>query len=245
MKQPATTTEPSKSGQSNRSRFLLFIVLAIVAFAAAVLFRQFLSFENLVEQESRLKLWQQSQPLALYMTAGLIYVFVTALAIPGAAALSLIYAWLFGFWPALVLISFSSTMGATLSFLISRFLLRDWIQRRFGDRISAFNESLKREGAFYLFTLRLIPAVPFFIINLVMGLTPLKTWTFWWVSQLGMLPGTAVYVWAGSSVPSLERLQELGLRGIFSWQILIAFALLGIFPLVVRRIIGRPGSTQL
>lgn len=129
-------------------------------------------------------------------------------------------------------------MGATLAFLLSRFLFRDFIQDRFGDRLENFNQSLEREGPFFLFTLRLVPAVPFFVINAVMGLTPIKTTTFWWVSQLGMLAGTVVFVYAGSSVPSLQTLAEERINAVFTprqfTQILLAFVLLGTFPLAVR-----------
>ena len=123
-------------------------------------------------------------------------------------------------------------------------MFRDAVQSRFGDRLRAFNEALARDGAVYLFTLRLIPAVPFFVINLVMGLTPLRAATFWWVSQVGMLPGTAVYVYAGSAVPDLQLLAERGLGGIVSPQVLAAFVLLGVFPLLVRTIMRRlrPGA---
>jgi uncharacterized membrane protein YdjX (TVP38/TMEM64 family) len=135
-------------------------------------------------------------------------------------------------------VSFASTAGATMAFLLSRFLFRDAIERRFGERLDKFNLALQREGPFFLFTLRLIPAVPFFVINAVMGLTPIRTWTFWWVSQLGMLAGTTVYVYAGSSVPSLQTLADAGINAVFTpaqlAQILTAFALLGMFPLAVR-----------
>jgi uncharacterized membrane protein YdjX (TVP38/TMEM64 family) len=122
---------------------------------------------------------------------------------------------------------------------VSRFLLRDSIQKRFGDRLATFHRALEREGAFYLFMLRLIPAVPFVVINMVMGLTPVRTYTYWWVSQLGMLPGTAVYVYAGASVPDLATLAERGVRGILSPQLFAAFALLGIVPLVLKKIVQR------
>ena len=152
--------------------------------------------------------------------------------------MTLLFGWLFGFWRGLVVVSFGSTAGATVAFLLSRYLLRDAIIQRFGDRLSSFNESLEREGAFYLFTLRLIPAVPFFVINAVMGLSPLRVRTFWWVSQLGMLAGTAVYVYAGASVPRLQTLADKGVGTIFTpsqmTQILMAFVLLGLFPLIVR-----------
>ena len=122
--------------------------------------------------------------------------------------MTLVVAWYFGFWKGLVLVSFASTCGATLAFLLSRYLLRDIIQSKFGERLKTFNESLDREGAFYLFTLRLIPAVPFFVINVVMGLTRIRTTTFWWISQVGMLAGTCVYVYAGSNIPSLSQLVD-------------------------------------
>ena len=120
----------------------------------------------------------------------------------------------------MVLISFASTTGATIAFLLSRYLFRSAIQEKFGKRLLRFNEALQREGPFYLFTLRLIPAIPFFVINVVMGLTPLKTFTYWWVSQLGMLPATFVYVYAGSSVPTLAQLAERGTSGILTPRIL-------------------------
>jgi uncharacterized membrane protein YdjX (TVP38/TMEM64 family) len=113
---------------------------------------------------------------------------------------------LFGFWPALVVVSFASTIGATLAFWVSRFLLRDSVQARFGDRLRAVNQGIAREGAFYLFSLRLVPIFPFFVINLVMGLTPMRTVTFCWVSQVGMLPGTAVYVNAGTQLGRINSL---------------------------------------
>ena len=153
--------------------------------------------------------------------------------------MTLLLGWLLGFWRAVILVSFASTTGATLAFLISRFLLWDSIQNKFGDRLASFNRALEREGAFYLFTLRLVVAVPFVMINLVMGLTPIRTATFWWVSQLGMLPGTAVYVYAGSTVPELKALAEEGTGGVFSLQLVVAFALLGIFPIVVKKIMQR------
>ncbi|WP_040769634.1 TVP38/TMEM64 family protein, partial [Novipirellula maiorica] len=152
--------------------------------------------------------------------------------------LTLVYGWYFGFGRGLILVSFASTAGATVAFLLSRFLFRDTIQNRFGERLKSFNASLEKEGPFFLFTLRLIPAVPFFVINAVMGLTPIRTRTFWWVSQIGMLAGTAVYVYAGSSVPDLQTLADQGIGAVFTsgqlWQIGSAFVLLGLFPLIVR-----------
>ena len=122
--------------------------------------------------------------------------------------MTLVIGWFFGFWRALLVVSFASTAGATLAFLLSRYFLRDSIQNRFGGQLKKFNESLDREGAFYLFTLRLIPAVPFFVINVVMGLTKIRTGTYWWVSQVGMLAGTCVYVYAGTTIPSLNQIAD-------------------------------------
>ena len=182
--------------------------------------------------------YQAQHPVLVFAIAFLIYVTVTGMSLPGAAGLTLVYGWYFGFVESLVLVSFASTLGATIAFLFSRYLFRDAIMNRFGDRLAKFNESLEREGSFYLFTLRLIPAIPFFIVNAVMGLTPLKPWTFWWVSQIGMLGGTAVFCYAGSSVPNLATLAEKGVNAAFSStqmaQIIGAFVLMGAFPLVAR-----------
>jgi pyruvate/2-oxoglutarate dehydrogenase complex dihydrolipoamide dehydrogenase (E3) component/uncharacterized membrane protein YdjX (TVP38/TMEM64 family) len=160
----------------------------------------------------------------------LLYVAVTALSLPGAAVMTLAGGALFGFWPALVVVSFASTLGATLAFLVSRFLLRDWVQARFGERLKTVNAGIEREGAFYLFSLRLVPLFPFFVINLVMGLTPMRPWTFYGVSQLGMLAGTAVYVNAGTQLGKIEHLS-----GILSPGLLISFVLLGLFPLLAKK----------
>jgi len=167
--------------------------------------------------------------LGLYF---LLYVAVTALSLPGAAVMTLAGGALFGFWPALLVVSFASTIGATLAFLVSRFLLRDWVQEKFGERLRAVNAGVEREGAFYLFTLRLVPIFPFFVINLVMGLTPMRTLPFYWVSQTGMLAGTVVYVNAGTQLGQIEQLS-----GILSPALLFSFALLGLFPLLARRAI--------
>lgn len=226
------------------------VLLAILLTAVGIGYMEFsdsLTLEKLAAREAELKELQQARPLLVYGLAFLIYVAVTGLSLPGATVLTLACGWFFGFAPAFILVSFASTAGATIAFLVSRFLLRDFIQHRFGDRLATFHRSLEREGAFYLFMLRLIPAFPFFVINVVMGLTPLKTRTYWWVSQVGMLPGTAVYVYAGASVPSLSKLAQQGVQGILSTQLLIAFSLLGAMPLVLRKLVSwlRPTGEQL
>lgn len=201
-------------------------------------FSDWLSIESLVENEASLRGYQVTHPLLVYAAAFAIYVAVTGLSLPGAAVLTLVVGWYFGFAPGLVLVSFASTTGATLAFLLSRYLFRDTIESKFGDKLTAFNENLERDGAFYLFTLRLIPAIPFFVINAVMGLTPMKTRTFWWVSQLGMLAGTAVYVYAGSTFPTLDSLAENGASGILTPQLLTAFVALGTFPILAKKMLS-------
>lgn len=230
----------SASDATRRSpwRWLLrgVVLLSLVALGLYVFatFRQEFALERLADREQQFRLAVDQQPLATYGGALVLYVAVTALALPFAAVMSLVYGWLFGFWPALILISFASTAGATCSFLLSRYIFGAALQERFGNRLRTFNESLDREGPFYLFTLRLIPLVPFFVINVVMGLTRIRARTFWWVSQIGMLPGTIVYVFAGSSIRSLEELSQQGVQSLITPRLMLAFVLLGLFPLAAR-----------
>lgn len=240
-----------EKGPNSRGGALVVLALLVAALLAVAFGYNYLDGNKhllawLVEQEAKLQQYQVDYPLQVLAVAFLVYVAVTGLSLPGAAVASLLCGWYFGFWRSFVLVSFASTTGATLAFLLSRYLFRDSIQSRFSDRLAAFNRALEREGAFYLFTLRLIPAVPFFIINVVMGLTSIRPRTFWWVSQLGMLPGTAVFVYAGASVPHLAELAEKGVGGILSFRLIVAFALLGVFPLVVKKLMQRlrPGSAN-
>lgn len=233
--QPAS----AKSGGPGGKLKLLAVVLLVGAIAAlSYQYRDELSLASLAERQSQFEAFRAEHPVLIYGVAFVVYVTVTALSLPGAAAMTLIYGWLFPLVPAIVLVSFASTLGATLAFFMSRYLLRDTIQAKFGDRLTGFNKALEREGAFYLFTLRLIPAVPFFVINVVMGLTPIRTRTYWWISQIGMLPGTAAFVYAGSAFPSLDKLASEGAASIIDPKIFIAFAILGILPLAIKKIIG-------
>ena len=222
--------------------FLLAVVLGTVV-VGYVQFGDVLTLDGLAARESQLRQFQTQHPLVVYGVAFVIYVVVTGLSLPGAAALTLVYGWYFGVLRGIIVVSFASTAGATLAFLFSRYLVGEAVQNRFGARLPKFNEALRREGPFFLFTLRLIPAVPFFVINLVMGLTPIRVLTFWWVSQLGMLAGTTVYVYAGSRVPSLQTLAEHGVQAALTpshlTQIIVAFVLLGIFPFVVRFLVKK------
>ena len=234
--------EPSPSGFRWGKPIMLLIIVATIG----IVFTQFghyLQLDYLATKEAQLRDFQSQHPVLVYGLAFLVYVAVTGMSLPGAAALTLVYGWYFGFVPTLILVSFASTAGATIAFLTSRYLLQSTVQSKFGDRLESFNHHLETDGAFYLFTLRLIPLVPFFVINLVMGLTPIKTRTFWWVSQLGMLPGTAVYCYAGSRVPNLTRLAEEGAGAVFSAsqlvQITVAFGLLGAFPTITKFLLNQ------
>ncbi len=216
---------------------VVFLTVASIFVLALVMFRDHLSLQSLARQEASLARFRDEHLVLVYLVVFLIYATVTGLSLPGATGMTLVVGSYLGFWPALIIISFASTTGATIALLFSRYLFRDAVERRFGDRLAMFNASLHREGAWYLLTLRLIPAVPFFVINLVMGLTKMPVRTYWWVSQLGMLPGTCVYVFMGSRF-SFEIIAKRGAAGFFRWDVFIGLLLLGLFPLVVRKLIG-------
>ncbi len=206
---------------------------AVVAFFALGWQHQF-TLDALKARQHALDGYRQAHPWA---TAGgffLLYVLFAALSLPAATLLTLAAGAVFGLLEGSVLVSFASSIGATLSFLASRFVLRDTVQQRFGKRLAAINQGMQREGAFYLFTLRLVPVIPFFVVNLVMGLTTLPVRTFYWVSQVGMLAATVVFVNAGTQLASLQSLS-----GILSPRIIGSFALLGVFPLLARWIVAR------
>ncbi len=216
-------------------RWLLLTALlgAVVAFFALGL-QHHLNLEALKAQQQALEGFRQAHPLALALGFFLVYVAVTALSLPAATLLTLAGGALFGLLEGTILISFASSLGATLAFLASRFVFGAAVQRRFGQRLAAINEGVRREGALYLFTLRLVPVFPFFVVNLLMGLTTLPVRTFYWVSQLGMLAATVVYVNAGTQLASLDSLS-----GIVSPRLLGSFVLLGTFPLLARWIVAR------
>ncbi|MDP5052467.1 MAG: FAD-dependent oxidoreductase, partial [Congregibacter sp.] len=180
-----------------------------------------------------------ANPLQIALIFFGLYVAVTGLSLPGAAIMTLAGGAIFGFWTALLLVSFASSVGATLAFLVSRSLLRDWVQTRFARQLKALNAGFSRDGAFYLFSLRLVPVFPFFVINLISGLLPISTGRFYWVSQLGMLPATAVFVNAGTQLGQLESP-----AGILSPALLGSFVLLGVFPFIARSVLGRIKSRR-
>lgn len=218
----------------NLSRYLLLGVLALLVGAFFILdLGSYLTLEQLQSQRVALLDIYHEQPGVFIATYMAMYIVVTALSLPGATIMTLAGAAIFGLAVGTVVVSFASTIGATLAFLVSRFLLRDYIQKRFADKMRSINQGMEKDGILYLFTLRLVPLFPFFVINLVMGITPIRVWQYFLVSQIGMLPGTLVYVNAGDQLASLTTLS-----GIFSPALLLSFALLGLFPLVAKMAIS-------
>ena len=214
--------------------------LALLALLAAAILAyfwfdlgQYLSLDQFKAQQAEIIAAKDAAP-ALYIGGFfLLYVWVTALSLPGAAIMSLIAGALFGVVTGTILVSFASTIGATLAFLSSRFVLRDWVQGKFGDRLKAIDDGIARDGAFYLFTIRLIPLFPFFVVNLVMGLTRIPARTFYWVSQIGMLPATIVFVNAGTQIGAIDST-----AGLMSPTLIGSFVLLGLFPWIARMLVA-------
>ncbi|HBQ42160.1 MAG TPA: pyridine nucleotide-disulfide oxidoreductase, partial [Halieaceae bacterium] len=217
----------------NRKLLIVLALLGLVLAFFALGLHNYLTLDQLKASQARFADLLAAHPVAVPAAYFAIYVVVTALSLPGAAIMTLAGGALFGLGFGLLLVSFASSIGATLAFLVARFLLRDSVQQRFGERLRAIDRGIERDGAFYLFTLRLVPVFPFFIINLLMGLTRLRTWTFYWVSQAGMLAGTAVYVNAGTQLAGIERIGD-----ILSPQLLLSFVLLGLFPWVAKLLVG-------
>jgi uncharacterized membrane protein YdjX (TVP38/TMEM64 family) len=208
------------------------IALLIVGFKVFGL-GEYFTLSYLKESQARFADYyavHRSLVIGLYMG---IYIIVTALSLPGAAVMTLAGGALFGLLVGTIAVSFASTIGATLACLVTRFLLRDWVQNRFGEKLKAVNKGVEEEGAFYLFTLRLIPIFPFWMINLAMGMTRMPLRTFFWVSQVGMLLGTIVYVNAGKELAKIDSLS-----GILSPTLILSFALIGILPIATKRLVG-------
>lgn len=211
---------------------VLLVIAALVASFFLFDLNEYFSLEQIKAQQQVLNEHVRANPVKAAGIFFSVYVVVTALSLPGAALMTLLAGAVFGLGWGLLIVSFASTLGATLAMLISRFLLRDWVQQRFGRRLKAIDAGVEREGAFYLFALRLVPAFPFFLINLAMGLTRIRVGTYWLASQIGMLPGTLVYVNAGRQLGELESL-----GGILSADLIGAFVLLGLFPLIARKLV--------
>ena len=219
-------------------------VVALVAMLAGAFFYfdfgQYFSLEYVKSQQAELDLLVQEDPVTSAMTFFAIYIAVTALSLPGAAIMTLAAGAIFGVAWGLLIVSFASTIGATLAMLVSRFVLREQVMRSFGDKLKAIDKGIEKDGAFYLFTLRLVPAFPFFAINLLMGLTKISIPVFFVVSQIGMLAGTLVFINAGTQLSQIESLS-----GILSPTLIGSFVLLGIFPLLAKKIIEYIKATRI
>ncbi len=227
---PARPSPRKPQMAMNKRVGVVLLLLALLAAFFVLDLGQYLNLASFKARQAELEAWRAAQPLAAGLVFFALYVAVATLSLPGAALMTLAAGALFGLGWGLLIVSFASSIGATLAFLASRWLLRDWVQAHFGPRLAALNAGIAKEGGFYLFTLRLVPVVPFFVINLAMGLTPIRPLTYYWVSQLGMLAGTLVYVNAGTQLARIESLS-----GIVSPGLLGSLVLLGVFPLVAKK----------
>lgn len=232
--EPALVARTAPSGSILRLSLFVLAAIAVIAIG-----RSQITLQQVVSREDQLRAFCDRQPVLAFSAAFLIYTAVTGLSLPAAAGLTLVTAWLFGFWPALVLVSFASTSGALLAFLASRWLLGQRLQQIYGSRVGQLQSAVERDGVQYLLMLRLMPLMPFFLVNLLMGLTGMRLTTFWWASQLGMLPGTAVFVAAGAATPTLRQFANEGVSGIVKPQLMLTFAVLGCMPLAIRLISRR------
>ena len=212
---------------------LLLLILVTIAVFFSFDLGRFLNLETLKAQQAAMDAFYRANPLLTVGAYFSIYVAVTGLSLPGALIMTLAGGAIFGLLWGFIIVSFASAIGATLAFLASRFLFRDAVQHRFGDHLRTINKGIETEGPFYLFALRLVPLFPFFIINLVMGLTPMKTRTFYWVSQVGMLAGTAVFINAGTQIAGIESLD-----GILSPGLIGSFVLLAVFPILAKKLLA-------
>lgn len=211
----------------------IVILLALLTAVAAFFFfdlGQWLTLEQLKAQRTELQLYRADHPILVAAIYIAVYIIITALSLPGATIMTLSGGAIFGLYWGTAFALIAATIGATLAFLIARYLVGNWVQTRFSERIKAINQGIEKDGAFYLFSLRLVPIFPFFVINVVMALTPIKTWTFFWVSLIGMFAGAGVYANAGTQLAQLDSLS-----GIASPSILFSFALLGVFPILAKK----------
>ncbi|RPI37714.1 MAG: TVP38/TMEM64 family protein, partial [Nitrospiraceae bacterium] len=214
---------------------IIIIALIIAAVAAFNILDlgEYLSLSYLKESQQKFEALYAEHTIPVIAGYMLVYILVTSLSLPGAAVMTLAGGALFGLLRGTIIVSFASSIGATLACFVSRFVLRDWVQGKFREKLKTVNEGIDREGSFYLFTLRLIPIFPFWLINLILGLTKMPLRTFYWVSQIGMLPGTIVYVNAGKELGKIESLS-----GILSPGLILSFVLLGLFPLITKKLMA-------
>jgi uncharacterized membrane protein YdjX (TVP38/TMEM64 family) len=228
----------TKTNDSNRKPLgfrlaLLVLVAALVASYFLFDLGRYLDLAFLKQVHGSAQALVAERPVLASAGFFVAYVLVTSLSLPGAAVMTLAGGAVFGLVWGLVLVSFASSVGATLAMLISRRLLGDIVQQKFARQLESVNAGLATDGGFYLFSIRMVPLFPFFVVNLVMGLTPIATWTFYWVSQTGMLAGTFVYVFAGTQLANVE-----GVGDVLSPGLIVALSLLGLFPLLARKAVG-------
>lgn len=221
-----------KSSNLNKIVIVLVIIVLVAVFKIFNL-GDYLTLTYIKESQEKFQVIYSDNRAAVIGSYMLIYILVTSLSLPGAVVMTLAGGAFFGLVVGTVVVSFASTIGATFACFVSRFILRDWIQGRFGEKLKMVNEGVEKEGAFYLFTVRLIPVFPFWLINLVMGLTSMRLVTFYWVSQIGMLAGTIVFVNAGKELAKIDSLS-----GILSPGLIMSFVLLGLLPLITRKLLG-------
>ena len=211
---------------------IFLILISVVIFYFILEIDQYLTLDNIRDQKQLLLNYYDQSKFLVHVTFLLIYIITATFSLPVALALSLIGGALFGFVYALVLVSFGSSIGATFAFLMARFIGHDLVKQRYKAQLSKFYMGFEKEGAFYLFALRMVPLFPFFIINIITALMPIKTWTFYWVSQLGMLPATALYVFAGTQLSEIKSLSD-----IMSPRLMLTFILIGLFPILIKKLI--------
>ena len=214
------------------------IILALVALALIGAFfaydlGQYLTLEFLKSKQTEFTQYYAQNQFSVILGFFIIYVVFIALSLPAASIFTLLGGAIFGFSTGLLIVSFASSVGAFLAFLFARYLFGSYVQEKYADTLKKIYDGFKKEGNFYLFALRLVPLFPFFAVNILMAVVPIKPWSFYWVSQLGMLPGTAVFVYAGTQLATIDSLSSIA-----SPQLLLAFALLGLFPILSKKILG-------
>lgn len=209
---------------------LLFLISLIILFFIFEM-NEYSSLQNIKVQYQNLLHYYDKNNLLIHIIFIFIYIITTSLSLPFALALTLFAGALFGFWYGLILVSFGSTIGATIAFLIARFIGYEYVRKNYKNQLSKFYNGFKKEGAFYLFALRMVPLFPFFMINTFTALMPIKTWTFYWVSQVGMLPGTILYVFAGTQLSEIKSLSD-----IMSPTLIVTFIFIGFFPILVKEV---------
>ena len=218
------------SKKTQKVLLLIFLISLIILFFIFDI-NQYSSLENIKIQYQNSLYYYDKNKLLVHIIFIFIYIITTSLSLPFALSLTLIGGALFGFFYALILVSFGSAIGATIAFLLARFIGYEYIKDKYKNQLSRFYNGFKKEGAFYLFTMRMVPIFPFFIINIVTALMPIKTWTFYWVSQVGMLPGTILYVFAGTQLSEIKSLSD-----IMSPTLIVTFIFIGIFPIIVKKV---------